>query len=299
MANEYIFEDEHFTPKFSASFLYRGIEETWIGDGNSETRKDYNDHGYLYAKYQDGHIIKVGQTIAPETIEAAALAEASAQNAASSASAATTSASSASQDAQNASLYASSARGSSDSSAYNAGLSEDMRYRTEGYACGTQDGVDVDMSSPYYHNNAKYYYDTIVQGSATTYDLYDHFSWDSYFLENPAPGQIVIYLFGPFLIGFVDLRMNDNASGEISHTVRLYPNSEQLYSLDKTRSATIPIVAWYNWTAKQEIGAATFTFSSQGDIIGISISREALPESEVPVSAFIRGSFILPLANDS
>lgn len=296
MANEYVFEDEHFTPKFSASFLYRGIEETWIGDGNSETREDYNDHGYLYAKYQDGHIIKVGQTIAPETIEAATLAEASAQNAANSASAAANSASSASVDAQNASLSASSARGFSDSSAYNAGLSEDMRYRTEGYAYGTQDGVDVDTTSPYYHNNAKYYYDTIVQGGSG-YDLYDYFNWDSYYLANPAPGQIVIYLFGPFLIGFVDLVMNDNASGEISHIVNLYSNSEPLYSLDQTRAVTIPIVALYGGAPKQEIGAAMFTFSSQGDIIRISISREALPESVM--SASIRGSFILPLANNS
>lgn len=312
MADEYSFEDEHFTPKFSNNLLYRGIKEVWIGDGNSETREEYNDNGYLYAKYQDDQIVRVGQTIAPETIEAAASARESAQDADNSASNAANSESDAASDAiraaqsaQIAADYAGAASVSADASAGSSHIAGEMRYESEGYACGTQNGIDVDVYSPYYQNNAKYFYNMFVEHgssgiSVEKYDLYDYYSFDSYFLETPTPQQIIIYLVGPFLIGFVDLRMRDDVQGEISDTIQFYLNSNSLYCLDETRSVTIPIIAWIDWNARQEIGTATFTFSSNGSIIDLGISREAFPDSDGgTVSAYIRGSFILPLAENS
>ena len=423
MANEYVFEDEHFTPKFSASFVYRGLEEVWVGDGDSETREDYNDYGYLYAKYQDGRIVCIGQT-APESAESieaakkaaqdaessATLAEsykseaerqaelaeqskesateqarqsrlqansaavssqiassmenyatqeryksegyargtqdgvevgqdspyyqsnakyyydiifergteeivtpaqAAAQAAANSASAAANSASAAAvhkQDAQDASEAASSSAQSASSNAsatQNSLLrAEAMRYESEGYACGTQDGVDADSSSPYYHNNAKYYYDMIAQSGGipiTIHDLYEYFNWDSYLLEAPMSRQIVVYVVGPFLIGFVDLKMRDDVQGEVSDTVQFYSNYHDLFNIDTNRSVTIPIIAWTDsTTAHQQIGVATFTFERSGSIIDLSISREALPNGySGTVSAYIRGFFVLPLAYNS
>jgi len=63
--------------------------------------------------------------------------------------------------------------------AYDANASEaeatEMRYYAEGYANGTQDGVDVGSSSRYYHNNAKYWKnqaDQTVTAAQTTIDNY-------------------------------------------------------------------------------------------------------------------------------
>ncbi len=317
MANEYVFEDEHFTPKFSASFLYRGLEEVWVGDGNSETREEDNDKGYLYTKYHDGRIVRVGK-VAPELDESVEAAEEAARNAESNATLAESykseaerqaelaeqSKESATEQARQSRLQANSAALSSQIASSMENYATQERYKSEGYACGTKDGVDVDAGSEYYHNNAKYYYDMIVtQGggggiSVTNYDLYSYFNWDSYLLENSAPGQMIIYLVGPFLIGFIDLKMRDDVQGEVSDTVQFYSNGEPLYHLDATRSITLPIVVWTDWTARQEIGAATFSFSLDGSIIDLSISREALPDGYLgTVSAYIRGFFVLPLVN--
>lgn len=50
---------------------------------------------------------------------------------------------------------------------------ETERLKAEGWAVGQQNGVDVDSSSPYYHNNAKYYKDeaqAIAGGGVTSFN---------------------------------------------------------------------------------------------------------------------------------
>lgn len=302
MANEYIFEDEHFTPKFSASFVYRGLEEVWVGDGDSATREEDNDKGYLYAKYHDRRIVRVGK-VAPKLDESVEAAEEAARNAESSASLAGSYKSVAEQKAQIATNEASRSTTGADSATRNANQATQERYKSEGYARGTQDGVEVGQDSPYYQNNAKYYYDMIAQGggiSGSVYDLYNYFNWDSYLLEAPMSRQIVVYVVGPFLIGFVDLKMRDDVQGEVSDTVQFHSNYD-IFNIDANRSVTIPIIAWTDsTTARQQIGVATFTFEQSGSIIDLSISREALPDGYLgTVSAYIRGFFVLPLANNS
>ena len=47
---------------------------------------------------------------------------------------------------------------------------DDNRLISEGYARGTQDGVEVQEGSPYYHNNAKYYMEQSSEVSNITWD---------------------------------------------------------------------------------------------------------------------------------
>ena len=103
-------------------------------------------------------------TSATNASNSASAASTSAGNASTSATNASNSADAAADSATEASEYAASASGSastatskaSEASGY-ATSANDSRLESEGYAVGTQDGVEVPSTSPYYHNNAKYY----------------------------------------------------------------------------------------------------------------------------------------------
>lgn len=56
---------------------------------------------------------------------------------------------------------------------------------SEGYARGTQNGVDVPSSSPYYHNNAKYYSDKAGGSSLSGLSDTD--------IQNPENGNVITY----------------------------------------------------------------------------------------------------------
>ena len=61
--------------------------------------------------------------------------------------------------------------------------------KAEGLAVGKQNGVDVDSSSEYYHNNAKYYAEQAGQGAGVV-------SLDSLTnvdIQNPTDGQALVY----------------------------------------------------------------------------------------------------------
>ena len=119
-------------------------------------------------------------TSATNASNSASAASTSAGNASTSATNASNSADAAADSATEASEYATSASGSANtatSKASEAGgyatSANDSRLESEGYAVGTQDGVEVPSTSPYYHNNAKYYRDqagSIVGGHNVSYD---------------------------------------------------------------------------------------------------------------------------------
>lgn len=60
----------------------------------------------------------------------------------------------------------------------------------EGISVGKQNGVDVDSSSPYYHNNAKYYAEQAGQSSGVSVSLVSLTDTD---IQNPANGQVLAY----------------------------------------------------------------------------------------------------------
>ena len=62
--------------------------------------------------------------------------------------------------------------------------------KAEGMAVGKQNGVDVDSSSPYYHNNAKYYAEQAGQASGLSVSLDSLTDVD---IQNPADGQTLVY----------------------------------------------------------------------------------------------------------
>ena len=62
--------------------------------------------------------------------------------------------------------------------------------KAEGMAVGKQNGVDVDSSSPYYHNNAKYYAEQAGQASGLSVSLNSLTDVD---LQNPSDGQTLVY----------------------------------------------------------------------------------------------------------
>lgn len=64
--------------------------------------------------------------------------------------------------ASNASLSAESANDSAETANNFAESADDSALVSEGYAVGTQNGTAVETSSPYYHNNARYYADVIT-----------------------------------------------------------------------------------------------------------------------------------------
>lgn len=44
-----------FSPKFNpTNIIYNGVTDIWLGDGQTETRPDFNDVGKLYVKYGEG-----------------------------------------------------------------------------------------------------------------------------------------------------------------------------------------------------------------------------------------------------
>ena len=44
-----------FSPKFNpTNIIYNGVTDVWLGDGQAETRPDFNDVGKLYVKYGEG-----------------------------------------------------------------------------------------------------------------------------------------------------------------------------------------------------------------------------------------------------
>lgn len=87
----------------------------------------------------------------------ASSAESSKGDAAGSATAAAQSATSAGSSASAAETYATNAGNSASSASSSASAASADALEAEGYAVGKQNGTDVGSSSPYYHNNAKYY----------------------------------------------------------------------------------------------------------------------------------------------
>lgn len=62
--------------------------------------------------------------------------------------------------------------------------------KAEGLAVGKQNGVDVDSSSEYYHNNAKYYAEQAGQASGLSVSLTSLTDVD---IQNPSNGQTIVY----------------------------------------------------------------------------------------------------------
>ena len=60
----------------------------------------------------------------------------------------------------------------------------------EGISVGKQNGEDVDSSSPYYHNNAKYYAEQAGQASGLSVSLESLTDTD---IQNPENGQVLAY----------------------------------------------------------------------------------------------------------
>lgn len=90
----------------------------------------------------------------------------------------------------NAKYYAEDAEYSADSADHFKDQASGAALIAEGNAVGKQNGVDVDSSSPYYHNNAKYYAEQAGQASGLSVSLTSLTDTD---IQNPANGQALVY----------------------------------------------------------------------------------------------------------
>ena len=90
----------------------------------------------------------------------------------------------------NAKYYAENAEDSADSADHFKDQASDASLKSEGLAVGKQNGVDVDSSSPYYHNNAKYYAEQAGQASGLSVSLDSLTDTE---IQNPANGQVLAY----------------------------------------------------------------------------------------------------------
>ena len=177
-------------------------ESATLASGASETAVQAKDDALSYAQQASGSAVNAGNS-AISALEAqqaasghATSANNSAINAANSALNAVSMADQASGYATRAENAAGSAEDSAESAETDAGSAEhfkneanDSALKSEGHAVGKQNGVDVDSSSPYYHNNAKYYAEQAGQGAGVV-------SLDSLTnvdIQNPADGQALVY----------------------------------------------------------------------------------------------------------
>lgn len=90
----------------------------------------------------------------------------------------------------NAKYYAEDAEDSADSADHFKDQASEASLKSEGLAVGKQNGVDVDSSSPYYHNNAKYYAEQAGQASGLSVSLDSLTNVD---IQNPTDGQALVY----------------------------------------------------------------------------------------------------------
>ena len=90
----------------------------------------------------------------------------------------------------NAKYYSDYAEVSADSADHFKDRANEASLIAEGNAVGKQNGVDVDSSSPYYHNNAKYYAEQAGQASGLSVSLDSLTNVD---IQNPADGQALVY----------------------------------------------------------------------------------------------------------
>ena len=90
----------------------------------------------------------------------------------------------------NAKYYAGDAEDSADSADHFKTEANTSALFAEGISVGKQDGVDVDSSSPYYHNNAKYYAEQAGQASGLSVSLDSLTNVD---IQNPTDGQALVY----------------------------------------------------------------------------------------------------------
>ena len=170
-------------------------ESATLATGASETAVQAKDDALSYAQQASGSAVNAGNS-AISALEAqqqasgyATSANNSAINAANSALNAVSMADQASGYCQRAETAADSAEEDAASADANADSAEENALKSEGHAVGKQNGVDVDSSSPYYHNNAKYYAEQAGQGAGVV-------SLDSLTnvdIQNPADGQALVY----------------------------------------------------------------------------------------------------------
>ena len=90
----------------------------------------------------------------------------------------------------NAKYYAEDAEDSADSADAFKDEANTASLKAEGLAVGKQNGVDVDSSSEYYHNNAKYYAEQAGQASGLSVSLTSLTDTD---IQNPENGQALVY----------------------------------------------------------------------------------------------------------
>ena len=90
----------------------------------------------------------------------------------------------------NAKYYKEQAADSADSADHFKDESSTNALKTEGLAVGKQNGVDVDSSSEYYHNNAKYYAEQAGQASGLSVSMDSLTDVD---IQNVTDGQTLVY----------------------------------------------------------------------------------------------------------
>lgn len=148
----------------------------------------------------------------------------------------------------NAKYYSDDAGNSADSADHFKDEANTSALFAEGISVGKQDGVDVDSSSPYYHNNAKYYAEQAGQASGLSVSLVSLTDTE---IQNPSNGQVLAY-------DSTDQKWKNSDEVEgvtslenLTDTNISNPTDDQLLSYDATSGK------WVNSTEKEIIVSPT------------------------------------------
>lgn len=154
---------------------------------------------------------------------------------------------------------------------------------SEGYALGTQDGVPVDSSSPYYHNNAKWLSDNAVLSDEVKQALLTCF-------------EKVAWIDGNGQTYYDALQIALNRGAELLSISAVYTQSGTVYDTDSLDSLKTDLVVTahyddqttetilaYTLSGTLEVGTSTITVSYGGKTTTFSVTVDW----KYPVTSFI------------
>lgn len=174
-------------------------------------------------------------------------------------------------------------------------MAETKALVSEGYAVGEQNGVPVDASSPYYHNNAKYYSD---KSASTIYQQSDWNETDStqsaYIINKP----------------FNSLDQNDFEvkNGVLKAKAQAIDSLNNIADVDITNAINGEVLTYENnkWINKKSSGGllprlvitteagATVTAEKDGTILSVTNNEIDIPEFGTwVVKSFINGEYAI------
>lgn len=168
--------------------------------------------------------------------------------------------------------------------------------KSEGYALGTQDGVPVDNTSPYYHNNSKWWSEHTGFTEEFRQALLDCFS-NVAWIGNDGQDyyDALVSAMSP-QAELLSISAVYTQSGYVYTTTALDDLKADLVvtgTYDDTSTATIPGSS-YTLSGSLTVGTSTITVSYGGKTttFNVTVSENAVPDGTYTPDEIIRGKYI-------